>query len=59
MKTETGRRKPEKIEITDEMIEAGSAILRSVLGGAVSTYWDSDELAVLVFEAMIQKVDHA
>ena len=48
----TGRRDTDEIEVTPEMIEAGVDALIRVLGGAVSVFWEPDELAILVYRAM-------
>jgi hypothetical protein len=41
-----------KIEITDEMIAAGEAVLCKALGGAVEGCWSPTDLAVSVYQAM-------
>lgn len=42
----------ERIEVTPAMIAAGEKILLCALGGAVTIFWDADELAKSVFLAM-------
>jgi hypothetical protein len=42
-----------EFDITTAMVEAGAAVLRAELGGAVKISWQPDLLAVAVFWAMI------
>ncbi len=42
----------EEIEITPEMVEAGSEALLAELGGGVSFFWNPRDLATSVYRAM-------